>query len=355
MKYNNNSLNIIYFCTSEKGPSGGAKIIYDHSDHINKLKIPNVSSEVLHIKKRGLRKWNTSLKKVFKINNNFYSGWSVEDITIYKNFKSNWFKNNIKIKNDFNFDSKKDFIIFPEIFAHFAKKICFQKKIPYAIFALNGYTLKTTNDYKSLESSYNNAEFILSISKDITNCLKLAFPKCKKKILAAGVTIDIKKLNLNIKKNNIITYMPRKLPQHSELVIFFLKKHLPKSWKIIPIHNMKENEVFTLLSKSKIFLSFAQLEGLGMPPIEAALSGNKIIGYTGEAGKEIWKKPIFIEIPNGDIKKFVYVILNNLNKKLNLKKTKKMRNLIKDKFSSKNEKKTLINMINKIKFGQISY
>ena len=28
----NNSLNIIYICTAEKGPSGGAKIIYNHSD-----------------------------------------------------------------------------------------------------------------------------------------------------------------------------------------------------------------------------------------------------------------------------------------------------------------------------------
>ena len=187
MKSTNSSLNIIYFCTSEKGPSGGAKIIYDHSDHINKLKIPNVSSEILHVKKKGLRKWNMSIKKVFNINNNIYSGWGVDDITVSKNFKSNWFKNNIKIKDNFNFNHEKDFIIFPEIFAHFAKKLCLSKKIPYAILALNGYTLKTTNDYNSLESSYNNAKFILSVSKDITSCLKLAFPKCKNKIIESNL------------------------------------------------------------------------------------------------------------------------------------------------------------------------
>jgi len=54
MKHFSNSLNIIYLCTTEKGPSGGAKVIYNHSDLINELKIKNINSEVLHIKKKKL-------------------------------------------------------------------------------------------------------------------------------------------------------------------------------------------------------------------------------------------------------------------------------------------------------------
>ena len=88
-------------------------------------------------------------------------------------------------------------LIFPEIFSHFAKKLCINKKIPYAIFALNGYTLKPTDDYKSLEDSYKNAKFILSVSKDISNCVKLAFPNCRNKIIKSSITIDKKKINLN--------------------------------------------------------------------------------------------------------------------------------------------------------------
>ena len=107
----------------------GAKIIYNHSEHINKLNITNVSSEILHIKKKKIRKWNTSLKKVFKYNDINYSGWNVNDITVTKGFKSKWFKNKIKIKEDFIFDKEKDFLIFPEIFAHFAKKLCIDKNI----------------------------------------------------------------------------------------------------------------------------------------------------------------------------------------------------------------------------------
>lgn len=44
--------NIIYFCNTEKGASGGAKIIYHHSEIINNL--DNFSSQVVHIKKKDL-------------------------------------------------------------------------------------------------------------------------------------------------------------------------------------------------------------------------------------------------------------------------------------------------------------
>ena len=341
-------LNIIYLCTAEKGPSGGAKIIYDHSNHINKLNISNVTSEVLHIQKNKISKWNTSLKKRFKISENIYSGWSSKDIAVNKYFKSKWFKNNINNRKNFEFDGKVDFVIFPEIFAHLAKDLCIDKKIPYAIFALNGYTLKSTNNYRNLEDSYKKAKFILSVSKNISSCVKLAYPDCSDKILMSSLSIDAKKIIFKSKKNNLITYMPRKLPQHSDLVMFFLKKKLPKMWKVKKIHNLNEKKVFYYLSKSKIFLSFTHFEGLGMPPIEAAIAGNKVIGYTGEGGKEIWNKPIFTEIPNGDILKFVDEIIKSLNgNKVSLNLKLQRKNIIK-KFSISKEKKNLIKMIKKI-------
>lgn len=42
---------------------------------------------------------------------------------------------------------------------------------------------------------------------------------------------------------------------------------------------------------SRIFLSFSDLEGLGLPPIEAALCGNYVIGYHGGGGREYWRAP----------------------------------------------------------------
>ena len=349
MKHTNRSLNIIYFNTSEKGASGGAKIIYRHSDLINKLNISNVTSEVLHIKKNKISKWTTSIKKKLKIKSDKHIGWDAKDITVSENYSHEWFDHDVKVKKNFIFDKKKDFIIFPEIHSHFAKKLCIDKRIPYAIFALNGYTLKTTSDYQTLRDSYKKAKFILSVSKDISNCVKLAFPNCKDKIFKSSFSIDSKKLNLKVKKTNMITYMSRKLPQHSELVLFFLKKNLPKTWKIKEIHNFKEEKVFYYLLRSKFFLSFTHFEGLGMPPIEAAIAGNKVIGYTGEGGKEIWNKPIFTEIPNGNIIKFVEEILKNLKIKNNTKKNSAQRKKLINRFSPQYEKKNLIKMINKIR------
>ena len=38
----------------------------------------------------------------------------------------------------------------------------------------------------------------------------------------------------------------------------------------------------------KVYCS--NLEGLGLPPLETAIAENKVIGYTGEGGKEYWKE-----------------------------------------------------------------
>ena len=52
-EYSNKKLvkNIIYLCNTEKGASGGAKIIYHHSEIINNLK--NYRSQVIHIRKKN--------------------------------------------------------------------------------------------------------------------------------------------------------------------------------------------------------------------------------------------------------------------------------------------------------------
>ena len=348
MKNITNSLNIIYLCTAEKGPTGGAKTIYNHSELINRLNIPKITSEISHIKKRKISKWNTSVRKILKITNRDFYGWKTSDITISKNFKSKWFKNNIKLRENFTFDKKKDFVIFPEIFAHFAKKLCIDNKIPYAIFVQNGYSLNSTNDYKILQSVYDNAKFILSYSKDISSCIKLAFPNCEKKILKTNISIDPNKFKFNTKKINMITYMPRKLPTHSDNLIFFLRHGLPKAWKFKLLHNLNERVIFEYLLKSKIFLSFSNMEGLGMPPIEAAVAGNKVIGYLGRGGNEYWQKPIFTEIPHGNIPKFKDEILKNIREKNLFKKLKNHRKRIINKYSKNQEKKCLINMIKKI-------
>ncbi len=331
--------NIIYISHAEKDPSGGAKIIYRHSEKINTLK--NFSSEVLHLKKTRLSKLKTSIKKKIKLNTKVENGWQLNEVTPVKKFNYKWFKHKIKTRNYFNFDKKKDFIILPEIFAHLAEDLLIRKGINYAIFVQNGYVIQSTNNENKLFTAYKKAQFILSYSNDITKCINLKFPKLKTKIIKISYAIDLKKLRIK-NKSNLITYMSRKLPVHSNLVVNYLKPQLPKNWKIINLNRLTEEQTYKVLKKSKIFLSFSSFEGLGLPPAEAALAGNFVIGYTGEGGNEYWKKPIFTKINSGEITTYVNKIIKKIYE---LKRNKKfpLRNYfeLKNKFSREKELKNI--------------
>ena len=190
--------NVVYITHAEKGPSGGAKIIYHHSEIINKLK--GFSSDVLHLKKKKLSKIKISIKKKLKINLNNDSGWQLKELKAAKNFNYKWFEHNINTREDLVFDRKKDFLILPEIFAHLAEDLCIRKGIKYAIFVQNGYAVFPTNNAKKLNLAYKKAKFILSYSKDIKDCISLAYPSVKNKIFDVKYSIDSNKFNLKTKK-----------------------------------------------------------------------------------------------------------------------------------------------------------
>jgi glycosyltransferase involved in cell wall biosynthesis len=336
-------MNIIYLNTTEKKPSGGANIIYKHSSIINNLKIKDLTSEVLHLNKSKLSKFKTSLKKKFKIHSLEY-GWKFEEISIVKNYKHKWIKNSVKVRNKFNFDQKNDFIILPEIWAHFAEDFLIKKNIKYGIFVQNGYAMNYSSNKKKLISAYRNAEFILSYSKDISQCVRTVFNVNPSKIIKTNISINfVQRFN----KKNIITYMPRKLLNHSNNLLFFLQPNLPKNWIIKPIDQLNQEQTFDCLKESRIFLSFSDMEGLGMPPLEAAILGNKVIGYTGQGGNEYWKRPLFEKIENGNIIKFFKTILNNINQINNkwVKKTSNERKKLIKKYSPEQEKAKILKMI----------
>ena len=209
--------------------------------------------------------------------------------------------------------------------------------------------MNSTSNYEKLKLSYEQASYILITSKYSLDCFQKMFPNLKNKIIKINLSINYKKFK-NQKKQNIITYMPRKLPNHSLLLMFYLKNIIPKNWKILSLENISEKLLIEKLSKSKIFLSFSNFEGLGLPPIEAAISGNKVIGYDGGGGVEYWKKPIFIKIENGDIKNFgkkTLLEIKNYQKNW-VQTTKKFRTQLINQYSDKRENKSLVVLRNKI-------
>jgi len=343
--------NIIYLLPEMKGASGGAKVIYNHSLILNNLGV-NISSRIVHLKKKFFYKLELSLAKKVKFFSKTYSGWDGNRMKISKNFKpkKDWYENKIFNSHNFNFDKKKDFIIVPEIWAHFVTDLKFAEKgINYAIFVQGFYHMNSTNNFISLKRSYEGAKLIITTSKYSVSYLKSMFPNIRKKIFKVNLSVDHNKFKIK-KKYNLITYMPRKLTEHSNLLLFYLKNLLPKNWKILPLINVSEKKIIKSLSVSKIFLSFSNFEGLGIPPIEAALSGNKVIGYVGGGGSEYWKKPIFIKVENGEIEDFAKKIIKSINSYKNswIEDTKKNRLQLSNFYSKKSERESLALLSNKI-------
>ena len=280
---------IIYICPKGKNkPRGGIKIIYRHAEILSKLLIQKDKCKIFHF----------------------------EDI----NYRCEWFPNKVNFKKNHSFDAEKEFAIIPEWMAVYHAKILQSQNIKYAIFVLNGFYINkkpeknfTEND---IYNSYKKAEFIISCADEITEGIKLTFPEFEEKIIRVNISVDNKKYfcdkEIFKKKENLITYMPRKNKNNSDILLFILNRLLPKNWKIKSIDNLIESEVANLFKKSKIFLSFSELEGLGLPPIEAALSGNSVIGYTGEGGKEFWDLPIFEEVFSGDLRTFAKKVIKKV-------------------------------------------
>ena len=118
------NINIIYLLPEMKGASGGAKVIYKHSAILNNID-KNVSSSVNHLKKKISYKITTSLSKKFKIFAQKNSGWEGKKMKISKNFSPSdkWATNKLVIGKSLNFNRHSDFLIIPEIWAHFANDL----------------------------------------------------------------------------------------------------------------------------------------------------------------------------------------------------------------------------------------
>jgi hypothetical protein len=237
-------------------------------------------------------------------------------------FSCNWFEHNAPIRagkrklfrkkhemyEDIPFEPESDFLVIPEVWANQIGSQCIERKLKYAIYVQNGYMIYEggKKNLTLLKKVYEQAALILSISEDTSKVIRMTFPEIDgQKIIRLIPDVPNSFRVDNIQKKKIISYMPRKLEKHTQLVNFFLKNHLPPGWSITPIQNKSEAEVITALKESAIFLSFCESEGFALPPLEAALSGNLVIGYTGEGAKEYFHPPIFREVHNGNYINFI--------------------------------------------------
>ncbi len=281
-------MRIIYLLpTHNNKPSGGIKVIYQHAEILTTM---GIEASVLHLYKPS--------------------------------FYCTWFENNTIKKKMAVFDVSQDFLVIPEVLAGDIGSFCLKNNLKYGIFVQNGYLIQKGKNKKTNSEFfevYKKAEIILVISEEVKKTVKFIFSSFENERIIR-IRPYIKDLSNSLKKSFLISYMSRKLNDHSKNIIFLLKNKLSTNWKFIDINNYSEKQTIHFLNRSRVFLSFSDQEGLGLPPIEAAICNNLVIGYTGRGGDEYFKLPIFYKVEYGNIIEFIskieftcQTIENNLN------------------------------------------
>jgi glycosyltransferase involved in cell wall biosynthesis len=291
-------MRLFWLCPSKRKPVGGIKIIYKHAAISANIIKPRHQSLILHPNTLFYRaKWLSHINDI-----------SILNTILRPTFAPRLTFNRLPK----HLISKDNFYIIPELWARKFGRQLAEQKLRYAIYVQGGYLIGH-GDQDTIDVAYENAERILAISEDTRKCIINAFPNTAHKIQRIHYSIDTRLFHPNDNKECIITYMPRKLPEQSKLLRLFLRHHLPRHWTLQAIDGLNELQTAALLRKSRIFLAFSLLEGCPLPPLEAALSGNHVIGYHGQGGKEYWTSDIFELVEFGNLDEFKYKIIKKIN------------------------------------------
>jgi glycosyltransferase involved in cell wall biosynthesis len=201
-------------------------------------------------------------------------------------------------------DPKNDVVVVAEEFIWIAYDFLKQKGIKYVIFNQGIFaSLYSHNSYNEHKKSYQDALAVLVNSIHTANGVEKLFDVDQKNIFYYRIGIDTS-LYYPEQKENLATCLVYKNGNFVRFMNSYFADKYP-DWKIKMIELLPKEETAALFRKSKIFLSFGGPEGFGLPPLEAAFCGCKVIGFHGEAGKEYFKEPVFTSVNFMDHLEFV--------------------------------------------------
>jgi glycosyltransferase involved in cell wall biosynthesis len=294
-------MQIVYFCPIASEPAGGIQVIYRHAELLGEL---GYHACIFHPESPR-----------------FLSSWFSHDVPMFKPARAytlakRLFSRTPKCCAADLLSPTDDFAVIPEIWAGALGRQCLDHGVRYAIFVQGGYIMMNGRwplSSENLQDVYENANVILSISTDTTNMILLAYPHLDpSKILQVLPSIGQVFVDFDHPmppRQKTITYMRHRLPDHSTKICYFLKPYLPADWAFVEIGKLNAGAVSRTLLASSVFMSFCDLEGFGLPPLEAAFCGNAVVGYTGQGAREYFDKPIFKTIESSNIHAFVTAMI----------------------------------------------
>lgn len=210
---------------------------------------------------------------------------------------------------------QRDLIVVPEIYGASIRDL--PTGIRQIIFNQNAYImLGSLASGPSAAAPYvNNPDLtaVIVVSEDNAALIKYLFP-CVQPHCVRNAIDPALHHPPTCPKWRRIAFMPRKRAREIRQVLALLKlRGVLNGWEVIAIDGQSEADAAELLRTSQIFLSFSQLEGFGLPPLEALACGCLVVGYHGFGGREFFRKPYAISIEDGDIVAFAQAVEDTIH------------------------------------------
>lgn len=222
-----------------------------------------------------------------------------------KGFRCDWFDNStVVVAGREAKISRSDVLVVPEIYWESMRDL--PKGMKKVVLNQNAF-----NTLDSLAVDFERASFpylndseltrIAAVSEQNCDLLRSMFPGLSVHRLRWAIDEQIYfPSDGNLGRR--IAYMPRRRAADAEQLFALLKlRGLLSDWSVVRIGGQTEREAANLMRSSRIFLSFSEREGFGLPPLEAMACGCHVIGFTGFAGNEYFRPPYATPIEDGDI------------------------------------------------------
>lgn len=228
-------------------------------------------------------------------------------------YKPSWFETDVPVFDDVRIITQDDIVIIHEegvwCYEHLAANN------PRIIMLNQGLSSSLTNNvgkyisYNYVKSIYSKCLGVIGISPYICKGVNEIFNVPKDRIHHIENPIDDYFVPSEKKINRILIMNKQPDNVATTMIIKIIMERYP-NWDVKFIENMTSREVAEQMGMSKIFCFFCTPlgEGSSLPPVEAALSGCKVIGYSGVSSSYYYNEPIFTEINYNDINSFIDVM-----------------------------------------------
>lgn len=107
--------------------------------------------------------------------------------------------------------------------------------------------------------------------------------------------LDIVEVEKPAQKKNKICFMPRRGEESVyQTTIALIDKKLKGAWELKPLINMTQEQIAKELKQSKIFMHYTSGDGFAMPPLEAVMTSNVVVGNAGLGSLEYLQDALWV-------------------------------------------------------------